>query len=71
MTRTYAFLDVSPECMAEVKDKLEKAGYEHAIQYHDQALVIDMHGLALRQERKPGEAGVAVPDDGKGDGDGD
>jgi hypothetical protein len=47
VTRTYALLEVSPELFAEARVKLEDAGYDHAIDRHDDRVVIDMHGLAL------------------------
>lgn len=48
MTHTYAILDVSKECYAEVRRLLEAAGYEHAFQERPDGEVIDMHGIALR-----------------------
>jgi len=50
MTHTYALLEVSPGTYAEIRAKLEAAGYEHALHpprwclRHD---VLDMHGLAI------------------------
>lgn len=51
-TRTYAILDVSHAAYAEIKEKLEKVGYQHV--FHDDhdgdGVVIDMHGIALKDE---------------------
>jgi hypothetical protein len=53
VTHTYVILKVSPAAYAEIKEKLEKAGYEHA--FHDgrdeDGIVIDMHGIALAEEK--------------------
>ncbi len=46
MSHTYAILKVSEASYNEIKEKLEKAGYEHAIEEG----VIDMHGIALESE---------------------
>lgn len=46
MSHTYAILEVSPAVYAEVRGKLEAAGYQHAFDRD----VIDMHGIALRAE---------------------
>lgn len=52
MTYTYTILDVSHAAYSEIKEKLEKAGYQHA--FHDDrdgdGVVIDMHGIALKDE---------------------
>jgi hypothetical protein len=49
-THTYAILDVSKAAYDEIKQKLEAAGYQHAL--HDDrdgdGVVIDMHGIALK-----------------------
>jgi len=52
-THTYATLDVSHATYIEIKEKLEKAGYSD--QFHDDrdGVVIDMHGIALKDEGKP------------------
>lgn len=42
-THTYATLEVSEATYAEIHDKLDEAGYQHA--FHDGA--IDMRGIAL------------------------
>ncbi|MGB6724500.1 MAG: hypothetical protein WBE74_01270 [Terracidiphilus sp.] len=51
-THTYATLDVSHAAYIEIKEKLEKAGYSD--QFHDDqdgdGVVIDMHGIALKDE---------------------
>lgn len=43
-THTYALLEVTPEVYAEIRAKLEAAGYQHAF-LEDGA--IDMHGIAI------------------------
>ncbi len=52
MTYTYVTLEVSHAAYQEIKDKLEKAGYSD--QFHDNrdgdGVVIDMHGIALKDE---------------------
>jgi hypothetical protein len=48
MTYTYAYLDVSPACYAEVHRLLSAAGYHHAFDKSEGHEVIDMHGIALR-----------------------
>ena len=51
MTYTYAVLEVSAAAYAEIKAKLEEAGYQHA--FHENrghGTVIDMHGIALATE---------------------
>lgn len=48
-THTYAVLDVSPEAYAEIRRRLEEAGYAHAFDDRNEGgEVIDMHGIALR-----------------------
>lgn len=49
-TRTYALLEVSSATYAEIRAKLAKAGYGHALHRDDGHEVIDMHGIALQQE---------------------
>jgi hypothetical protein len=44
-THTLAVLEVSAEAFAEIKAKLEAAGYEHAIDMREGT--IDMTGIAL------------------------
>ena len=46
-THTYAILGLSKEAFAEIKKKLEDAGYQHA--FHEDG-VIDMHGIAVQEE---------------------
>lgn len=48
MTHTYAILEVSPGCYAEIRRRLEEAGYRHVFHDTDDGEVIDMHGLALQ-----------------------
>lgn len=51
-TYTYAILEVSHAAYIEIKGKLEAAGYQD--QFHDDrdgdGVVIDMHGIALKDE---------------------
>lgn len=54
MTYTYAVLEVSPAAYEEIREKLVKAGYQHA--FHEDRThgpVIDMHGIALGKEAEP------------------
>ena len=51
MTYTYAIVDVSSAAYREIRAKLEAAGYQHAFHEEDGVVVIDMHGIALREER--------------------
>lgn len=58
MTYAYALLDVSPACYQEIKAKLQAAGYGHVF-HQDRdgdrvSTVIDMHGIALREEDQAG-----------------
>lgn len=46
-TRTYVVLQVSAAAYAEIREKLEAAGYDHAFHDHDGRDVVDMHGIAL------------------------
>jgi hypothetical protein len=58
MGHTYAILDVSAETFREIQLKLEAAGYQHAFTEDlDGQLVIDLHGVALRDEE--GDEGPA------------
>lgn len=54
-THTYVIMKVNPDSYAEIRLKLEKADYHHAI--HDtngeDGVVLDMHGIALAAE--PGD----------------
>lgn len=47
MTHTYVKLGLSSEAYSEIREKLEAAGYHHAI--HEDG-VIDMHGLAIEEK---------------------
>lgn len=49
-THTYAILDVSKAVYDEIQKKLTDASYTHAFHQTDSGTVIDMHGIALRQE---------------------
>jgi hypothetical protein len=56
---TYAILDVTADTFREIQTKLEAAGYLHAFKEHDDgSLIIDMHGVALRDE----DGEVSSPD---------
>lgn len=46
-TRTYAILEVPPEFFKFAKEKLEDAGYNHAIIDLENETHLDMHGIAL------------------------
>lgn len=51
VTYTYVLLDVSEAAYAEIRQKLEEAGYSHAFhRSDDEPEVIDMHGIALRSK---------------------
>lgn len=50
-TYTFAVMEVSPVAYEEIKKKLEEAGYQHAIRDG----LLDMHGIALGLEEKPGD----------------
>lgn len=52
MTYTFVDLVVSFDTWHEIKNKLEKAGYQHAFHTDSGSHVIriDMHGIALTQE---------------------
>lgn len=49
-THTYAILDISPAAYAEIREKLERAGYQHAFHKEGEDEVIDMQGIAVRAE---------------------
>lgn len=53
-THTYVTMEVSRAAYKEIYNKMEAAGYEHAINDEGE---IDMHGIAIvsRQEGFPGE----------------
>lgn len=46
---TYSILDISEAAYAEIRAKLDAAGYGHAFHFHEDE-VIDMHGIAIRCE---------------------
>jgi len=50
MTRTYAVLAVTAPTFREIQQKLEAAGYQHCFDEDDGQIVIDMHGIALKDE---------------------
>ena len=50
MSYTYALLDVSSTAYAEIREKLKAAGYDHAFHRDGDREVIDMSGIALRDE---------------------
>jgi len=50
MTYSYAVLTVSSATYAEIRAKLDAAGYEHIFYIHDGAEILDMHGIALQAE---------------------
>ena len=53
-THTYAVLEVSRAAYAEIKAKLEAAGYHDQFHKdHKDGIVIDMHGIALKDEEYP------------------
>ena len=56
MTYTYAVLEVTAATFREIQDKLVAAGYQHTFKEdRNGQLVIDTHGVALRDE--DGDAG--------------
>ena len=48
--RSYDVLEVSAACYAEIRGKLEAAGYQHAFHEDREGEVIDLHGIALQAE---------------------
>ena len=50
MTYTYSILEISKAAFEEIQIKLEEAGYHQAFHNDDDELLIDMHGIALREE---------------------
>jgi hypothetical protein len=52
MTFTYATMEVSKATYEEIKTKLIEADYDHAIVRDDGSEVLDMHGIALKEEKK-------------------
>jgi hypothetical protein len=55
-TRTYAELNVSPECYNEIMHLLQDAGYDHAFHKDGGRVLIDMHGIALSRNPDRGES---------------
>lgn len=51
MTYTYAILEVSKETYREIKKLLEDAGYQDQFHEDDGEVVIDMHGIALKERK--------------------
>lgn len=49
MTYTYIEMPVSAAVFKEIKEKLEAAGYHHAID--DDGKALDMHGIALVEQK--------------------
>ena len=49
-TYTYATMEISKAAWDEIAEKLKEAGYTQA--FHDFGRVLDMHGIALVQERE-------------------
>ena len=49
-TYTYAILELSPAAFNEIKDKLEAAGYQEQFDVEDGKYIIDMHGLAVKEQ---------------------
>lgn len=48
VTHTYAILEISAPAYAEIKLKLERAGYDDQFHPDDEhGIVIDMHGIAV------------------------
>jgi len=52
MTYTYAILEISKAAYDEIKNKLEVAGYSDQFHKNDGQIVINMHGIALAQEKE-------------------
>jgi hypothetical protein len=50
VTRTYAVLEISGAAYAEIRDKLQAAGYSDQFCKDDGAEVIDMHGIAVKSD---------------------
>lgn len=47
-THTFAILELSGQAVAEIREKLLAAGYQHALLEVDGKEAIDMHGIAVR-----------------------
>lgn len=52
MTHTYVELIVSKGVYNEIKKKLRDAKYDHAFIQNGLIELIDMHGIALKEEQK-------------------
>lgn len=53
MTHTFVVLEISPETYAEIYQKLLAANYNHAFSEDtDGHIVIDMHGIALKEQHE-------------------
>lgn len=50
MTHTYAILGISSAAYQEIKEKLEAAGHDHVFHDDGNKVVIDMHGIALKDD---------------------
>lgn len=48
MSYTYGILDISPAAFKEIRERMERAGYGHAVHNNNAGIVIDMHGIGLR-----------------------
>ena len=52
MTHSFATLEVSKETFDEISSKLREAKYDHSFIEDD---LIDMHGIAIKEEKKTHE----------------
>jgi len=59
MTHTYAIAEVSSACYVEVKALVLEAGYTQAVHVDKGVTVLDMHGIALRENTLITNAEVA------------
>ena len=53
-TYTYALLELSAAAYTEIKTKLEAAGYADQFDQEDGRIIIDMHGIAVAEEKANG-----------------
>lgn len=61
MTHTYAIMHVTPMAFAEIKRRLEKVDYTHAIhEQTDGTVLLDMHGIALEPLTESNPVGVEI-----------
>ena len=51
MTHTYVLMEVSRAAFDEIRAKLEAVQYNHAVIVDRAQPILDMHGLALVQEK--------------------